>query len=204
MERSLENALPIATTTVAQRTQRFFNELDTTGNTSAHSLADQTDFGVFYAVDYFVVAFPDSAQAAEARCNVLVGGYETDDCVQYTSAEVVAAAETNLGENSGFFARLGWSRNAVQIQLDAAREGAAFLLGFASGDTSDADVMLKVNSALHQNANLQPLSISVVTAKGDVRLTGEIASADQYALVVKIARSTEGVHSIHEELTIKK
>ncbi len=74
----------------------------------------------------------------------------------------------------------------------------------ASKQVSDADVTLKVNSALRQNADLKQFAISVVTTKGDVRLTGEVESATQHELAVKIARETEGVHSIHDELIVKQ
>ena len=116
-----------------------------TASTLKPTLPDHTDFGIFYPVDYLVVAFPNSEQATQVRSNLLTGGYEPEDCVQYASAEVVSAAEQNLGEHTGFLARLGWSRDAVQIHLDAAREGAAFLLVFAPGDTDVTRAMTVIH-----------------------------------------------------------
>lgn len=56
----------------------------------------------------------------------------------FICAELVAAAERNLAENTGFLARLAWSDDAVSIHFDKARQGAAFLLIQAPGDTERA------------------------------------------------------------------
>lgn len=40
--------------------------------------------------------------------------------------------------------------------------------------------------------------------KGDVHLTGAADNQNQLDHIVKLVRSIEGVHSIHDELTIKK
>ena len=74
----------------------------------------------------------------------------------------------------------------------------------ANGEqVSDADVTQKVDATLRQDETLKQFPITVVTTKGDVRLTGEVANASQHALAVKIARETVGAHSIHDEITVK-
>ena len=98
-------------------------------------LPETTDFGIFYPVDYLVVAFPSQDDAQQVRRDLLAGGYDAADCEQFTSNEVAVAAQGNLDENTGFFARLGWSSEAVRVHLDAALSGAAFLMIFAPGDT---------------------------------------------------------------------
>jgi hypothetical protein len=68
----------------------------------------------------------------------MTGGYDKADCELYTCKEVTAAAQSNLAENTGFLPRLGWSDQAVKLHLEAAQEGAAFLLIYAPGDTDTA------------------------------------------------------------------
>ena len=74
----------------------------------------------------------------------------------------------------------------------------------AVGNVSDIDVTEHVKTALHQNDSLKGFDISVVTLKGDVRLIGMLDSQAQIDEAVKIARASDGAHSIHDELTIKK
>lgn len=68
----------------------------------------------------------------------------------------------------------------------------------------DADVTTNVKTALRQDAALQQFNISVATIKGDVRLTGVVDMQSQIDAALKLARGAEGVHAIHDELTLKK
>jgi hyperosmotically inducible protein len=74
----------------------------------------------------------------------------------------------------------------------------------AGANVSDGDVTEHVKTALGQTESLKGLDITVVTSKGDVRLTGMLDSQTQIADALRVARSAEGVHTIHDELTIKK
>jgi osmotically-inducible protein OsmY len=74
----------------------------------------------------------------------------------------------------------------------------------ASGNVSDVDVTQHVQTALLQNDLLKGSDISVVTVKGDVRLVGALDSQAQIDEANRIARSSDGVHAVHDELTIKK
>ncbi len=94
----------------------------------------ETSFGIFYPVGYLVAGFPDSDHADQVRRDLLTGGYDENDCVFYGAAEVAAATQRNLNENTGFFARLGRSDDIVRIHLAAAKKGAAFLLIYAPGE----------------------------------------------------------------------
>lgn len=68
----------------------------------------------------------------------------------------------------------------------------------------DANVTAKVEAALLGDASINGLDIAVVTLKGDVRLTGLVDSQSQIDHVIKVARSIEGVHSIHDELGLRQ
>jgi hyperosmotically inducible protein len=74
----------------------------------------------------------------------------------------------------------------------------------AVGNVSDIDVTEHVKTALKQNESLKGFDINVVTLKGDVRLIGMLDSQGQIDEAIKIARASEGAHTIHDELTIKK
>ena len=77
-------------------------------------------------------------------------------------------------------------------------------LSTAVGNVSDIDVTEHVKTALQQNDSLKGFDIKVVTLKGDVRLIGVLDSQAQIDEAIKIARASDGAHSIHDELTIKK
>lgn len=70
-------------------------------------------------------------------------------------------------------------------------------------EIGDSDVTTKVKTALHNDELVKNFDIAVVTTKGDVRLTGAVVNKNQLDYIVKLVRSIEGVHSIHDELTIK-
>lgn len=74
----------------------------------------------------------------------------------------------------------------------------------ASGQVNDVDVTEHVKTALLQTGSLKGLDITVVTLKGDVRLTGVVDTQAQIDEALRIARTAEGAHSIHDELTLKK
>lgn len=74
----------------------------------------------------------------------------------------------------------------------------------ASSETADGDVTSNVKTALMRDTGFKGADIAVVTLKGDVRLTGVLDNQSQIDSAIKIARATEGVHSIHDELTIRK
>jgi len=71
-------------------------------------------------------------------------------------------------------------------------------------EINDNDLTMKVKTAILVAPDIKNLDITVVTLKGDVRLTGNVANQSQKDEITKIARGTEGVHAIHDELTIKK
>jgi hyperosmotically inducible protein len=74
----------------------------------------------------------------------------------------------------------------------------------AAANVSDLDVTEHVKTALLQNESLKGFDINVVTLKGDVRLSGMVNSQAQIDEALAIARASDGAHTIHNELTIKK
>lgn len=74
----------------------------------------------------------------------------------------------------------------------------------ATANVSDIDVTEHVKTVLHQTESLKGLDITVVTLKGDVRLTGVVDNQSQIDDALRIARAAEGSHTIHDELTIRK
>jgi len=74
----------------------------------------------------------------------------------------------------------------------------------ALGNVSAVDVTEHVNTALRQEESLKGFDITFVALKGEVRPTGTLDSQARIDEAIKIARSSDGAHSIDDELTIKK
>lgn len=74
----------------------------------------------------------------------------------------------------------------------------------AVANVSDADITTHVKSALNNEPDLAGLGITVVTTKGDVRLSGLVARQTQIDTAINAARAAEGAHTIHNELTVKQ
>ncbi len=74
----------------------------------------------------------------------------------------------------------------------------------AGAEVSDIDVTTKVKTALISDDALKGFDIAVVTTKGDVRLTGIVDNQIQIDRADALARAVDGVHAIHDELTLKK
>jgi hyperosmotically inducible protein len=66
---------------------------------------------------------------------------------------------------------------------------------------TDTEVTDHVRASLNQN-NLT--NINVVTTNGDVRLTGVLDNQSQIDEAIKVALASDGAHTIHNELTVKK
>ena len=76
--------------------------------------------------------------------------------------------------------------------------------GKISTEMSDGEVTTKVKTALQMDDGVKGFDITVVTSKGDVRLTGVVDNQAQLDQIDKIVGGIEGVHSGHDELSIKK
>jgi hyperosmotically inducible protein len=69
---------------------------------------------------------------------------------------------------------------------------------------SDSDVNQGVRSALVQDEILKGFGIAVETINGDVNLTGVVDNQGQSDYADKLVRGVDGVHTIHNHLSIKK
>jgi hypothetical protein len=103
-------------------------------------MAQRTDFGAFYPTGYIVTAFEEYEDAQQTRQDLLTGGYEERDCALHTAQEVAEAAQRNI-EDTGLMARVGKSAAAVKKHLEAAQQGATFLLVYAPKDDDAERVM---------------------------------------------------------------
>lgn len=74
----------------------------------------------------------------------------------------------------------------------------------AAANVSDIDITEHVKTALQQAPTLKGTDITVVTSKGDVRLTGVLDNQGQIDEALRIARVADGTHAVHDELTVKK
>ena len=74
----------------------------------------------------------------------------------------------------------------------------------AAANVSDVDITTHVKSALNSEPDLAGLDITVVTTKGDTRIMGVVPSQAQIDTAVRAARASEGAHTIHNELVVKR
>ena len=85
------------------------------------------DFGAFYPTGHMVVAFQDETDAIKILNELKSQGQEFADTTMVSSELMINFAQKNLAE-VGFLAELGSSVSTVQSFLDAARQGATFLI----------------------------------------------------------------------------
>jgi osmotically-inducible protein OsmY len=74
----------------------------------------------------------------------------------------------------------------------------------AATNVSDIDVTEHVKTALLRAEALKGSDITVVTTKGDVRLTGSLSNQAQIDEAIRIARAADGAHTVHDELTLNR
>ncbi len=67
----------------------------------------------------------------------------------------------------------------------------------------DLDVTTQVKMALMNDPALKNLNIDILTTNGDVRLVGVVETQSQMDTAVTLAKGAAGVHTVHNELTIK-
>ena len=111
-------------------------------STEERNPLEMTQFGMFYPRGYIVAAFGSREDAERVRRDLKAGGYEDQDCLLLTCAEVREGAGESLA-HGGFLATLGRSDEAVRRHLEAAEKGATFLLIYTPGDL-DAERAMNV------------------------------------------------------------
>jgi hyperosmotically inducible protein len=68
----------------------------------------------------------------------------------------------------------------------------------------DAIVTTRVKAALVADASVKSLDIAVVTRKGEVQLSGFVDNQGQIDRAVQVARAVEDVHSVSNQMSLKK
>lgn len=71
-------------------------------------------------------------------------------------------------------------------------------------EAGDAETTARVRAALGADTIVGGLGIGVATLRGDVKLSGSVDNTAQIGQALKVARATEGVLSIQDELNVKK
>lgn len=102
-------------------------------------MAPPRSFGVFAPVGYLVLAFQEEQEAAQAREALLTGGYDSDEIMQFSSQQVISAAE-DTRENISILAYLGTELAHQRAQLEYARQGCTFLVVYAPTEAETARV----------------------------------------------------------------
>lgn len=70
-------------------------------------------------------------------------------------------------------------------------------------EVSDMDVTTRVKTALLSDEATKSFEVVVLTTKGDVRLSGVMDTQAQKDQALAVARAIEGVHTVHDEITVK-
>jgi len=74
----------------------------------------------------------------------------------------------------------------------------------AGNAVSDAAITAAVKSKMLADSNVGGLKIDVDTSNGVVTLNGDVSSAAEKAAAMRLARDTDGVKSVRDNLTINK
>jgi hyperosmotically inducible protein len=111
----------------------------------------------------------------------------------------------------------GWPLrpSAAALDADNAKQQAARLANRAKSEARDAASKLgdtmsesaltaKIKSKMALDDYVKARAINVDTSGSVVTLTGAVASADEHARAVRLARETEGVTQVVDRLQIKK
>ena len=102
------------------------------------------DFGAFYPTGHMVVAFQDEADAIKILNELKSQGQAFADTTMVSSELMIDFAQKNLTE-VGFMAELGTSVSTVQSFLDAARQGATFLIVATPNDQAAERVSVAIH-----------------------------------------------------------
>ncbi len=92
--------------------------------------------------------------------------------------------------------------NAAE-KYDAAKADVREGMSETGAAIDDATITTKVKSSIIAEPNLDALDINVNTAGGAVTLLGTVESSEQRVRAEEIARSTEGVKSVDNQLDIQ-
>lgn len=151
-------------------------------------------------------------------------GNELDDSVVTTSVKAALLAEASIKSmdlkvetNKGVVQLSGFVNDALQIdravavtQAVAGVKEVQNRLVVKVGDATvgsnvdDTVITSRVKAALLADKDAKSVDVSVETRKGEVMLSGFVATKSQISLAEKIATKQEGVKSVRNELSVKK
>ena len=109
-------------------------------------------------------------------------------------------AECLLFATASLIAAIGLGACSPKPEAQASAPAASA----AAVNVPDIDVTEHVKTALLRSDALKGFDITVETIKGDVRLNAVLDNQAQIDEAIRIAHAADGVHAIHDELTIKK
>lgn len=164
-----------------------------------------------------------SAQSTTPAVSSTIGS-EIDDSVLTTSVKAALMAEESIKSidfkvetNKGVVQLSGFSNDAAQIERAVAvaksvsgvkdvqnrmsvKTGATTL----GGNVDDTVITGRVKAAMLADADAKSLDISVETRKGEVILSGFVASNSQIGIAEKLAAKQEGVKTVRNQLSVRK
>ncbi|MBP9147653.1 MAG: BON domain-containing protein [Rhodoferax sp.] len=171
-----------------------------------------------------LVACDKPADTTGVAAPSITVGTEIDDSVVTTRVKSALLADNDV---KGFEISVETRKGEVMLsgfvdnqnQLDRALTVARMAEGVKSVDNKlslkegsttvgnkvdDSVITTRVKSALMADASIKSLDISVLTRKTEVQLSGFVNNQGQIDRAVEVARATEGVTQVNNDMVVKK
>ncbi len=102
----------------------------------------------------------------------------------------------------------GYVPAVVPIVTDAdsadAKRNEKNVRGFIGYDSSDDRINREIDDHLSQHSYIDTTAVVITVKNGEVTLEGSVPDADQKVYVEEVVAKIEGVHGLHNHLTITK
>jgi hypothetical protein len=100
----------------------------------------------------------------------------------------------------------GYVPTVVPIVTDAGNTDAErnTVRGFTGYDSSDDRINREIDDHLAQHSYIDTTAVVITVKDGEATLEGSVPDADQKAYVEEVVAKIEGVHGLHNHLTITK
>lgn len=158
----------------------------------------ESDAGITTAVKARLAA-DDVVKAYQIDVDTDDGVVTLSGAVDSVAAE--AAAVRLAGETAGV------SRVVNEMTIDPDNTLGSELeemAGAAADATSDAVITAAVKSKMLLDSTVSGLQVNIDTADGVVTLRGTVASAGERDRAIAVARATEGVRDVNDELEVRQ
>jgi hyperosmotically inducible protein len=157
-----------------------------------------------------VVTLSGEVESAAAKEQAIQIARQTDgvrDVIdQIHVGEAAATAGTyrdnDIDDRAGDAARRGSSE--VKEESREAADKTGDIAGKGAGVVTDAAVTSAVKAKFLADTTVKGLNIDVDTANGMVTLNGNVASRAEAQRALTIARNTDGVKGVHDNLTVAR